>query len=373
MKPTIANGLSILSLFAQVLLVAGCKPAAETPKAEEELPLEVTAVHPLRGEIYRYINLPGEVRPLYQVTLFAKVDGYLDTLTVDKGDSVKAGDLIADIDVPQLRANLVKYKAEVELAEAEFKQISEAPTNHLTNASPSELQEGQNRISVAKGKLDVAKANLQYTESMLSYARVTAPFDGIITKRYVDPGAYIPVPNAADTPEAAAIVNLTDFKTLRLQVAVPETEVPHIKLGQPIRWTTDDYPGKAFDGTVTRAYWALEAATRTMLTEVQMTNFEMLLRPGMLVNAKIGLEKKEDALLLPAGAVLKEKTGTFVFIVDGSKARKEAVQTGFNDGTNIEIVTGIQSTNLAILPAQQPLRDNQPIKFVERDALPSAQ
>jgi membrane fusion protein (multidrug efflux system) len=353
-----------LLLFVQTVLLAGCKPAADTPKAVEEPPTEVTAIHPHRGEIYRYINLPGEVRPLFQVTLFAKVDGYLDTLTVDKGDSVKTGDLIADIDVPELHANHTKYQAEVELAEAEFKQINEAPTNHPANPSPDELREAQNRIAVAKGKLDVAKANLEYTESMLNYARVTAPFDGIITKRFVDPGAYIPMPNAADTPEAAAIVTLTDFKTLRLQVAVPETEVPHIQLGQPIRWTTDDYPGKAFDGTVTRAYWALENATRTMLTEVQMTNPGMLLRPGMLVNAKIGLEKKEDALLVPVEAVLKEKTGTSVFIAEDGKARKVAVQTGFNDGTNIEIVAGVQLTNLAILPGQQTLRDNQPVKVV---------
>jgi len=103
-----------------------------------------------------------------------------------------------------------------------------------------------------------------------------------------------------------------------------------------------------------------------MLTEVQMTNPGMLLRTGILVNAKIGLEKKEDALLLPEGAVLKEKTGTSVFIADDGKAKKMPVQTGFNDGTNIEIIAGIQLTNLAILPGQQTLRDNQPVKVVER-------
>lgn len=108
----------------------------------------------------------------------------------------------------------------------------------------TDSEAAKTRLAVANGKLAVAKANLQHTEAMLKYARVTAPFDGTITKRYVDPGAYIPVPNAADTPEAAAIVNLTNFKTLRMQVAVPETEATHIQIGQPIRWTTDDYPGQ---------------------------------------------------------------------------------------------------------------------------------
>ncbi|HEX3586564.1 MAG TPA: efflux RND transporter periplasmic adaptor subunit, partial [Candidatus Angelobacter sp.] len=314
-------------------------------------------VHPHRGEVSRFINLPGEVRPLYEVTLFAKVDGYLDKLTVDKGDSVKAGDLIADIDVPELRANLVKYKAELELAQAEFKQMSEA------TAADSEAT--KNRLAVASGKLAVAKGNVQYTESMLKYARVVAPFSGIITKRYVDPGAYIPVPNAASTPEAAAIVNLTDFKTVRLQVAVPETEATHVKIGQSIRWTADDFPGEHFDGTVTRAYWALDKATKTMLTETQIANPGMKLQPGMLVNARIGIEKKSDALLLPAEALVKEKTNSFIFIFNDGKLKKAPVQVGFNDGTNVEIVAGVKPADLAIVPGQLALRDGQPVKVAE--------
>jgi RND family efflux transporter MFP subunit len=371
MKIVMLKRLLILAVAIEALIAGGCKPAAGPLPAVAEPPVEVTTVQPHRGEIYRYINLPGEVRPLFQVTLFAKVDGYLDVIAVDKGDSVKAGDLIADIDVPELRANHAKYKAEVELAEAEFKQIYESSTNHPTNVSPGELQDAQNRIAVGKGKLDLAKANLEYTESMLNYARVTAPFEGIITKRYVDPGAYIPVPNAADTPAAAAIVDLTDFKTLRMQVAVPETEVPHIQLGQPVRWTTDDYPGQSFDGNVTRAYWALEGATRTMLTEVQMTNRGMMLRPGMLVNAKIALEKRQDTLLLPEGALVKEKAGSFVFIDDAGKARKVPVQTGFEDGTNVEILAGIWATNLAIVAGQQPLRDGLQVKIAGSNTLSS--
>ena len=349
----------ILALAACILAFCGCAEQASYANAKAvETPVEVNAVHPHRGEVSRFINLPGEVRPLYEVTLFAKVDGYLDKLTVDKGDSVKAGDLIADIDVPELRANLIKYKAELELAQAEFKQLSEAATN---NAADSEA--AKNRLAVASGKLAVAKGNVQYTESMLKYARVTAPFSGIITKRYVDPGAYIPVPNAASTPEAAAIVNLTDFKTLRMQVAVPETEATHVKIGQTIRWTADDFPGEHFDGTVTRAYWALDKATKTMLTEAQMANPGMKLQPGMLVNAHIGIEKKTDALLLPVGALVKEKTNSFIFIFNDGKIKKAPVEVGFNDGTNVEIVSGVKPSDLAIVPGQQALRDGQLVKL----------
>src|ERR1051326_7500530 len=123
----------LLGILTGLLSLGGCEEQASyanTTKPVAETPVEVKAVQPHRGEVYRFINLPGEVRPLYEVTLFAKVNGYLDKLTVDKGDSVKAGELIADIDVPELRANLVKYKAELELAQAEFKQVSETgPSN----------------------------------------------------------------------------------------------------------------------------------------------------------------------------------------------------------------------------------------------------
>jgi membrane fusion protein, multidrug efflux system len=348
----------LLALAACILAFCGCAEEASSATTKPvEAPVEVKAIHPHRGEVSRLINLPGEVRPLYEVTLFAKVDGYLEKLTVDKGDSVKAGDLIADIDVPELRANLVKYKAELELAQAEFKQMSEA------TAGDSEVT--KNRLAIASGKLAVAKGNVQYTESMLKYARVVAPFDGIITKRYVDPGAYIPVPNAASTPEAAAIVNLTNFKTVRLQVAVPEIEATHVKIGQSIRWTADDFPGEHFDGTVTRAYWALDKPTKTMLTETQIANPGMKLQPGMLVNARIGIEKKSDALLLPAEALVKEKTNSFVFIFNGGKIKKAPVEVGFNDGTNVEIVAGVKPADLAIVPGQQALRDGQLVKVTE--------
>jgi len=368
MKTKTNDGMVLPVLTFMMACCCGCNQRAEAPaKSTEEMPLEVKAVHPHRGEIYRYINLPGEVHPLFQATLFAKVDGYLKTLTVDKGDSVKAGDLIADIEVPELAANKIKYQAEVELAEAEFKQISESPTNNPSGTSTKDIEEAKNRVGVAKGRLSVAKANLSYTESMLNYARVTAPFDGVITKRFVDPGAYIPVPNAADTPEAAAIVNVTDFKTLRMQVAVPEIESPHIALGQPVRWTTDALPGQFFDGTVTRTYWALDRVTKTMLTEVQLTNRGMALRPGMLVNARIGLEKRTDVLQIPAAALVKEKMNSFAFIAANHKAKKQLVTTGLNDGTNVEVTSGLRLEDLVILSNQHPVRDGQTIKIVQRD------
>ncbi len=353
---------SALLAFLVVLFV-GCERSTPSSSTTPDLALEVIAIHPHRGKIYRSIDLPGEVAPLFHVTLFAKVDGYLKVLTVDKGDAVKKGDLIAEIDAPDLRANHLKFKAELELAEAEFQQISQSPTNNPVNAAKQEMESARNRVAVANARVSSARARLEATEVMQNYTRILAPFDGIITKRFVDPGAYIPIPNAADTPEAAAIVDVTDYATLRMQVAVPENEVRHVKIGQPIRWTTDALPGEVFEGSVTRAYWALDRATKTMLTEVQLTNRNMMLRPGMLVNAHIGLERKDNALLLPVSALVKDRLNTYVFLIASGFAKKAAVKIGFSDGTNGEIAEGLNGDETIIVPQGQSLRDGIMVKL----------
>ena len=127
----------ISALFA---LLCACSETASPPTAAPEPPILVQAVHPYRGEIFRYIDLPGEVHPLLQATIFAKVDGYLAKLLVDKGDTVKEGDLLAEIEAPDLRANELKYKAELELAEAEFNQIARSPTNQTANLFAAEAE-----------------------------------------------------------------------------------------------------------------------------------------------------------------------------------------------------------------------------------------
>lgn len=314
-------------------------------------PRSVKIVHPRRGEAHRFLTLPAEVRPLYEVTLYTKVAGYLDTLTVDKGDAVKKGELIADIDVPELQVEKLKYAAELELATATLQQL-ERPGVTAENASKS--------LAVARAKLNIAKANLKSTETMLNYARITAPFDGIVTKRYVDPGAFIPAPNAADTPQAAAIVNLTDFATLRVQIPVPETEVPYIAIGQTVIMTTDNLPGKRFEGKVTRFYHALDRHTKTMLTEVQMPNPNLELRPGMLMSARIDIEQRSNVLLLPSSALVKEKSNTFVFTAINSKAKKVPVKVGFSDGPEVEIVSGVAEGD-EVLAGQPGLQDGEAV------------
>ena len=182
------NYTLLLAGASAVLLgvLCGCDRGgvASSPAKTEPL-LEVKTVHPFRGAIIRNVTLPGEIKAYQQATLYAKVAGYLKTITVDKGDRVKEGDLIADIEVPEMLADLARYKAEVKVAELDYKRLSESQKKLPDLVVPQ-------TVDNAKGKLDVAQASLERTETLLGFAKITAPFSGIVTKRMVDPGALIP-------------------------------------------------------------------------------------------------------------------------------------------------------------------------------------
>ena len=204
-----------------------------------------------------------------------------------------------------------------------------------------------------RGQWEVAQAKLQRTQTLLQYARIVAPFTGVITARFVDPGAFIPAATAGSTPQSAALVTLMDYRRVRVQVFVPEAEVPFIKNGVPAQVTVEELPGRAFPGAVTRFAHALDEATKTMLTEIEIPNPSGDLRPGAYASVRLEVERKPDALLVPVQALVVEKAGTFLFTVADGKAKKTPVQTGFNDGVNVEI------TQCEARPTGDPRRANR--------------
>src|SRR6266496_5493515 len=219
--------LVVAALVGQGIF-SGCKPSTAEPSKEATPAIAVPLAQPKRGSITRNVTLPGEVKAYQQATLYAKVAGYLKTITVDKGDQVKEGDLIADIEVPEMLADLARYKAEVEVAELDYKRLSESQKKLPDLVVPQ-------TVDNAEGKLDVAKASLERTGTLLGFAKIAAPFSGVITKRMVDPGAFIPAATSGSAAQNAAIVTLTDFNRVRVQVAVPELETSLVKDGLPVQ------------------------------------------------------------------------------------------------------------------------------------------
>jgi membrane fusion protein, multidrug efflux system len=353
-----AFGFSLL-LCAALTLVSGCGPSpVETaPKPTPEVSVQ-TAL-PKRGEIARSITLPTfRVLALQEATLYAKVSGYLKTLSVDKGDAVKAGQPLAEIEVPELLADEAQYRAESAVARTNYERMAQAREKAPDLVVPQSVDD-------LRGQWEVAQAKLQRTRTLLDYSRIAAPFAGLITARFVDPGAFIPAATSGTAARGAALVTLMDFSRLRVQAFVPEMEVPFIKNGLPVQLSVEELPGKTFPGSVTRFAHALDEATKTMLTEVEMPNPTGELRPGMYASVRLEVERKPDALLVPVQALAVEKAGSFVFSVVDGKAKKMPVKTGFNDGVNVEITDGLTADQAVILVGKTPLNDGQPVHASE--------
>ena len=302
----------------------------------------VTVVRPKRGEITRYVSLPGTLRANQQVTLQARVAGFVSSIIVDRGDRVKAGQVLAEIEVPELIAERTRLLAEVQVAETESKRLSSAQQKSPDLVTPQS-------VDAAKGRWDVARAQLEKTEILLRYATLRAPFAGMITARFVDTGAYVP---AGAVGGASAVVTLADVSMIRVQVPVPEVEAVHVKQGQPVRLIIEGFPADHFRGTVSRFSGVLDESNRSMLVEADLPNTENSLRPGMFATVRLGVERRTDALLIPMEAIAMEKTASFVFRVDNGVCRKTAVKLGFQEGGTTEVLTGIAEDVVLISPAK---------------------
>ena len=326
--------------------------------AQPATPLEVKTARPTRGDIYRYVALPGTLHADQQVTLYPKVAGYVKSMAVDKGDQVRAGQVLAEIEVPELVADVARYRADVEVADAAFQRVGAAQAKSPDLITPAVSDE-------AKARLQIAKANLERTETLLGYTHIVAPFAGTITMRFADAGAFVAAPSAGGTAQNAALFTLADFRTVRAQIPVPEIEAARVRTGQPVKVTVDGLAGSVFAGQVSRLGYALDEATRTMLVEADLPNPDGELRPGMYAKVRIGVEKHADALLIPADALVMEKTAAFAFVAADGKAKKMPLTIGFNDGQQVEVLKGLEATQPLILVGKLALVPDQPVKVTE--------
>jgi membrane fusion protein (multidrug efflux system) len=337
--------------FLAAGLLASPLPAAPAPA-------EVAVTSPKKGDIHRFVSLPGTLRANQQVTLHAKVAGYLKSITVDRGDTVKSGQLLAEIEMPELVAERAKHDAELKIAKLEVERLKAARAKAPDLITPA-------AADTADARLAMAQAGIAQNETLLRYSKIMAPFDGVVTARYVDPGAFVPAATASSNPTAAAIVTVMDYSTVRARVPVPEIEAPRVQVGQPVVVTTDSLAGQTFRGTVTRHSGAFDEATRSLVVEADLPNPQGTLRPGMYVIVKIGVEQHRNVTLVPAAALVREKAAGFLFTFADGKATRIPVKYGFNDGTNVEISEGLPENARVIIPGKATLVSGQPVTAVE--------
>lgn len=308
--------------------------------------IELPAARPVKAEIHRWITLPASLAPWQHVELRARVAGYVKDIPVDIGDAVKAGQLLAEIEVPELRADLIRHRAEVAAAEVEVKRLHDARKKSPDLVLPQSIDD-------AEARLAIAKAGMERAVTLLDFAQIKAPFDGVISSRMADPGAY-----AAEGGDS--LLHLVDASKLRLQVPVIEAESALVAKGQPVEARIEALAGAIVKGAVARTGYALDEKSRTLLVEADLPNPDGKLRPGMFATARIGVERHESATVIPVAGLVKEKTASFVFKHINGKAKKTPVKVGFNDGVLVE-VPELSETDTVLLPGTVTLTDGQEV------------
>jgi RND family efflux transporter MFP subunit len=383
----VASTHVVIPFVFSLLAVTACnrKISART----QDVAPAVTVATVERADLAHDMQFAAEFRPYQEVDLHAKVGGYLRNITVDVGDRVQAGQLLATLEAPEWTEQLtqasavekrteldvVRARAEVTRAEAArqlrrvaFDRLSGVAQTRPNLIAHAEIEDAQARLHEADAQVAASKAALASMEqqvrvagagrgqvdTMMRYLRITAPFSGMVTKRYADPGAMVP---AGTSSSALPVVRLSQVDRLRLVLPVPESVVPRVRVGAPVEVRVDSLK-RVFQGNVSRMTGRLESSTRTMQTEVDVANREGVLKPGMYAYANITLDRRSETLALPVqavmGAVGKETESVLrtVFVV-GPQGRLEAreIRLGLDTPERVEVLDGLSEGDRVVVSA----------------------
>ena len=370
------------------IVFTGCK---ETQPASPPATASIAPV--TRGDLSSTLTVAGEFQPYQEVELHAKVSGYIRRINVDIGDRVKNGEVIATLEVPELNAQVAASKAEVRhsqseiaraqnevtLAQANYAALHAAYTRLLAASkqrpgliaeqelddSRAKDQDAEAKINVAKSALEATKEQLgismadnQRVQSLEDYSVVTAPFTGVVTMRYADVGSLIQAGTASNT-QSMPVVKVAQSDLLRLRMPVPEEDVPFIKIGGDVQIKLQS-TGKTISGKIIRFTRELTQSTRTMLAEVDVPNPDLSLSTGMTAETNIVLQAQKNVLTIPAGAVLKGDSQSYVLIVDAdNKVQKVPVTLGIQGSDRVEITQGLTEHQSVIVSGQENYQPGQ--------------
>ena len=326
--------------------------------------------------VVRTTELPGEFYPFLSTELHAKVAGYVDRVLVDRGSVVKRGELLVQLSAPELEARITQAQAQVTAAESDKAQAqaqmaaSQSNYEKLQDAAKTQGAVAENDLIQAKQQTDAAqalvrsrqrtveslKANSKSQQDLAAYLRITAPFDGVITTRYIHPGAL--VGPGADVP----LLQLDQVSHLRLAVAVPEADVAGIQKGAEVEFKVPAHPERTFSGVIARPARALDMKTRTMPVELDVRNPDGLLAPGMYPSVFWPVESSRAALLVPPASVVTTTERVFVIRDDNGHAQWVNVHKGLDVGDLIEVQGDLKPGDEVVAPATDEIRDGTDLK-----------
>jgi RND family efflux transporter MFP subunit len=380
--------VGVLGLLA--LSVAACsdphpKAAVRSDASSGDAPT-VAVTHPTREDLSRSVNLTAEFRPYQEVEIHARVAGYVQEINVDVGDHVKAGDVMAVLEIPELEEDLRKADAavltanqEVNSAQADYEDSNQilarlqaaakeaagliAQQDLDTAAAKNRANEAH--LQAAKQRVAEAQANADRERTLLSYSKITAPFDGVVTKRYADTGALIQAGTSSST-QSMPLVSLAEMKRLRLDFPVPESAVADVHIGDPVE-VTIVASGEKFAAKIARFSQNVEMSTRTMLTEVEVDNSDFRYTPGMYATVRLTLSDKKDALAIPIQTVSAGENPTVFVLGKDHKVEERPVTVGLETSSMAEILSGLTDSDQIVIGNRSAIQPGETALAKEMD------
>ncbi|HXS68926.1 MAG TPA: efflux RND transporter periplasmic adaptor subunit [Candidatus Polarisedimenticolia bacterium] len=325
----------------------------------------VTVVSPAPGKSEMGVPLPAEVQAYVEAPIFARASGYLKKWDVDIGQHVEAGQLLAEIDTPEVDQQLAQAKAEVAQADANLalaKSTSERWVDLLKIASVSEQETAEKQADYAlkQANLEAASANLHRLEDLKSFARVTAPFAGTITTRDTDVGQLITAGNGRP------LFRLAQTDPLRVYVHVPQTLSRQVEVGQEADLLISELPGKKFQAKVVRTAGAMDPASRTLLAELEVKNPKNEILAGSYAQVRFSDILGDPTLTLPANTLLFRSEGMQVGVVGANgKVQMHTVKLGRDFGQTVEVVDGVSSNDRVVVNPPDALATGMDVKIAE--------
>jgi RND family efflux transporter MFP subunit len=344
----------------------------------------VDIVHPTKDAPGQQVVLPGDIHAWYEAPIYARVNGYLKDWYFDFGAQVKKGQVLADIETPEIDAELTAAEAKlnaasaavkVREAEAQFAKTTYArwrssPPGVVSiqeqDAKQADYESSIARLNAAKADMAMAQADVDRLESLQGFKQVVAPFDGVVTARETDIGALI---NAGSNGTARELFSVADIHKVRIYVKVPQRLAGNIHPGLTAELRLPQYPGKVFTAKATTTSRSVDTSSRTLLLELQADNPDGLLQPGTYVEAQLNLPSDPNTVLIPASAILFREHGLEAAVVgDDDKVTLKKISLGQNLGVQAEVAAGLVLSDRVVDSPPDSLGSGDIVRIAGRPA-----
>ena len=326
----------------------------------------VSVVLPANSANQSSLDLPGRLEAYTRAPIYARVGGFLKAWYVDIGAPVKSGQLLAEIEAPDLDQQLLQAKAALASAQAAeaLATVTAGRWQQLggtSTVSRQTVDEKTGDLTVKQALTKAAQAAVDRLEVLFAFKRLTAPFDGIVTARNTDVGALI----GAESSAGLALFVISDIQRLRLTVSIPQNYVPAVKINTRVQITVPEYPGKVYSGVVDASARSVDAQSGTTRMQIVVDNNSGELMPGAFANTRIELPVNLQALSIPAGALIFDQKGMRVATVDANgKVALRPITIARDLGQVVEIATGLAATDRVIDSPPDGLSDGDPVRVV---------